>query len=102
MVTMAGKKANNKLEKNNSLYIENNKKLKEEKEVKNAMRKVLDRYIAEERKNNKKNQNIMSMDEIKKKNEYSIMKLNDNIKEINSLLISKINEAKNKNKFTDI
>lgn len=42
------------------------------------------------------------MDEIKKKNEYSIMKLNDNIKEINSLLISKINEAKNKNKFTDI
>ncbi len=77
-------------------------KTKEGKEVKNAMRKVLDRYIAEERKNNKKNQNIMSLDEIKKKNEYSIMKLNDNIKEINSLLISKINEAKNKNKFTDI
>jgi len=77
-------------------------KMKEGKEVKNAMRKVLDRYIAEERKNNKKNQNIMSLDEIKKKNEYSIMKLNDNIKEINSLLISKINEAKNKNKFTDI
>ena len=77
-------------------------KTKEGKEVKNAMRKVLDRYISEERKNNKKNQNIMSMDEIKKKNEYSIMKLNDNIKEINSLLISKINEAKNKNKFTDI
>ena len=77
-------------------------KTKEGKEVKNAMRKVLDRYISEERKNNKKNQNIMSLDEIKKKNEYSIMKLNDNIKEINSLLISKINEAKNKNKFTDI
>ena len=77
-------------------------KTKEGKEVKSALRKVLDRYIAEERKNNKKNQNILSMDEIKKKNEYSIMKLNDNIKEINSLLISKINEAKNKNKFTDI
>ena len=77
-------------------------KTKEGKEIKNAMRKVLDRYIAEERKSNKKNQNIMSLDEIKKKNEYSIMKLNDNIKEINSLLISKINEAKNKNKFTDI
>jgi hypothetical protein len=77
-------------------------KYKEGKEVKNAMRKVLDRYIAEERKSNKKSQKIMSLDEIKKKNEYSIMKLNDNIKEINSLLISKINEAKNKNKFTDI
>ena len=77
-------------------------KMKEGKEVKNAMRKVLDRYISEERKNNKKNQNIMSLDEIKKKNEYSIMKLNDNIKEINSLLISKINESKNKNKFSDI
>jgi hypothetical protein len=77
-------------------------KYKEGKEVKNAMRKVLDRYIAEERKSNKKSQKIMSLDEIKKKNEYSIMKLNDNIKEINSLLISKLNEAKNKNKFTDI
>jgi hypothetical protein len=77
-------------------------KYKEGKEVKNALRKVLDRYIAEERKGNKKNKNIMSLDEIKKKNEYSIMKLNDNIKEINSLLISKINEAKHKNKFADI
>ena len=77
-------------------------KVKEGKEVRNVMRKVLDRYIAEQRRNSLgKNKNVIGMDEIKKKNEYSIMKLNHNIKEINSLLFSKNKEAKNKNKFVE-
>ena len=79
-----------------------NNKIKEGKEVKNAMRKVLDNYIHLEKKNQeKKSKNMINMEEIKKKNEYSIMKLNDNIKEINYLLVSKINEAEsNGNKYT--
>ena len=75
-------------------------KVKQGKEVRNVMRKVLDRYIAEQRRNSlSKNKNLISLDEIKKKNDYSIMKLNHNIKEINSLLVSKNKEAKNKNKI---
>ena len=78
-------------------------KMKQGKEVRNVMRKVLDRYIAEQRRNSlSKNKNLISVDEIKKKNDYSIMKLNHNIKEINSLLITKNKEAKNKNKFIEI
>ena len=72
-------------------------KMKEGKEVKNAMRKVLDRYIDEQRKTHiykNKNMNRVSVEEINKKNEFSIMKLNDNIKEINYLLLAKNNEAK--------
>ena len=79
-----------------------NNKIKEGKEVKNAMIKVLDNYIHKNRQNHeKKSKNIINAEEIKKKNEYSIMKLNDNIKEINYLLVSKINEAEsNGNKCT--
>jgi hypothetical protein len=78
-------------------------KVKQGKEARHVMRKVLDRYIAAQRRNSlSKNKNIISLDEIKKKNDYSIMKLNHNIKEINSLLISKNKEAKNKNKFIEI
>ena len=78
-------------------------KVKQGKEVRNVMRKVLDRYIAEQRRNSlNKNKNLISQDEIKKKNDYSIIKLNHNIKEINSLLLSKNKEAKNKNKFIEI
>ena len=78
-------------------------KVKQGKEVRNVMRKVLDGYIAKQKINNlSKNKNIISLDDIKKKNDYSIMKLNHNIKEINSLLISKNKEAKNKNKFIEI
>ena len=79
-----------------------NNKTIEGKEVKSAMRKVLDRYIKEERKKTiRKNQNIISIDEINQKNEYSILKLNDNIKLINYLLSSKNKEAKNYNKHSD-
>ena len=75
-------------------------KMKEGKEVKNAMMKVLEKY----RKNNRqkieqKNKAPINIEDINKKNEFSIMKLNDNIKEISSLLISKSNEAKKVNNF---
>ena len=71
-------------------------KIKEGKGVKNAMRKVLDRYISEQ-KIAHKDKSLISVEEINKKNEYSIMKLNDNINEINYLLLSKSNEVKNNN-----
>jgi hypothetical protein len=67
------------------------------------MRKVLNKYIAEKRRNSlNKNKTLINPDEIKKKNDYSIMKLNHNIKEINSLLVSKNKEAKYRNKFIEI
>ena len=75
------------------------KKIKEGKTAKNAMRKVLDRYISEQ-KNIHKNRNLLNLEEINKKNEYSIMKLNDNINEINYLLLSKSIEAKHNNNYT--
>ena len=78
------------------------------KEVKTAMRKILDKYILKQKKS-KVNKNLVSNDEINKKNEFSILKLNNNIKEINYLLISKSNEAKSNNgklnnylKYSDI
>ena len=75
-------------------------KMKEGKEIKNVMMKVLDRYKKEQKINNeKKNINRINIEEINKKNEYSIMKLHDNIKEINNLLISKNNGIKKDNTF---
>ena len=73
-------------------------KMKEGKEVKNAMKKVLDRYINEQKKKNIHKKNMINVKEINKNNEYSLMKLNDNIEEIKYLL-SKSNEAKINNKF---
>ena len=98
------KKLKMKLKKKNKPKIIGNvfksvtNKMKEGKKIKNAMRKVLDRYITEQKNTNiNKNKNMISIEEINKNNEYSIMKLNDNINEINYLLLSKSNEAKNKN-----
>ena len=81
-------------------------KNKEKKEIQNTMKKVLDNYIREGKKK-KTNKLVINAKEINKKNEYSIMKLNDNIKEINYLLVSKNNEMKNNNnnfflKYNDI
>ena len=73
-------------------------KMKEGKEIKNAMMKVLDRYIKKKKKIHT-HRTIINREEIKKKNEKSLMKLNDSINEINFLLESKNNEAKGKNKF---
>ena len=70
-------------------------KTKEGKEIKNVMRKVLDRYITEHRRNTlKRNKNKIHVDDINKLNEFSIMKLNDHIEDINNLLISKSKEKK--------
>ena len=95
----------NEIEKKNkpkiigSVFKSLTNKIKGGKGVKNVMRKVLDRYITEQ-KSTHKNKNLISIEEINKKNEYSIMKLNDNINEINYLLLSKSNEAKNNNKYS--
>ena len=79
------------------------KKMKEGKEVKNAMKKVLDRYINAKKNDNneKRKKNMIYVEEINKKNEYSIMQLNDNIKEINYLLESKSNEVKINNNINN-
>ena len=75
-------------------------RIKQGKEVKNVMRKVLDRYIAEQRRQSViRIQNIINRDKINQKNEYSIMTLNNTIKDINYLLLSKSNEAKKYNKY---
>ena len=75
-------------------------KIKEGKEVKNAMKRVLDRYINDQKKkNNMHKKNMINIKEINNNNEYSLMKLNDNIEEIKYLLLSKSNEAKSNNKF---
>ena len=68
-------------------------KVKEGKEVKNAMKKVLDRYINSRKNIKNRNRIMISVEEINKKNEFSLMKLNDNINEINYLLRSKSKEA---------
>ena len=92
-----------KIDKSKSKNKNNNK---ENKEMQNTMRKVLDNYIRD-RKMKKTNKYVINAKEINKKNEYSIMKLNDNINEINYLLVSKNNEMKNNNnnfflKYNDI
>ena len=74
-----------------------NNKTKEGKEVKSAMRKVLDKYILAQKTKKNKEKNNINIEEINKKNEFSIMKLNDSINEINYMLMSKNNEAKSNN-----
>ena len=77
-------------------------KVKGGKEIKNVMKKVLDRYINSqkvEKNNQKRKANMISVEEINRKNESSLMQLNNNINEINYLLVSKSHEAKiNNNK----
>ena len=90
----------NKIKFKNKLVVGNvfksvTNKIKEGKKIKNAMRKVLDRYIAERKKNNmKKNISMITTQEINKSNNNSIIKLNNSIKELNLLINSKIEETK--------
>ena len=71
-------------------------------EAKSAMRKVLDRYIAERKRNNmKKNISMITTQELNRLNEKSIMELNNSIKGVNMLLISKNKKFKSNNKFAD-
>ena len=71
-------------------------KLEGGKTIKNVMKKVLDKYIREQKKRKTTKKGLYNVSDINRKNEYSIMKLNDNIKEINYLLVSKNKEANNK------
>ena len=70
-------------------------KLREGKKMKNAMGKVLDKYLMQQRKANAKKKKPFDRKEINRKNELSILKFNDNIKQINYLLTSKSNEMQN-------
>ena len=71
-------------------------KMKEGKQIKNAMGKVIGKYLSEQ-KLKKVHKKFLDNKNINRKNEVYIMNLNDNIKQINYLLVSKNNEIK-KNK----
>ena len=69
-------------------------KMKEGKKIKTAVGKVLDKYLLAQKKQKEKKRNILDMKQINRKNELSILKFNDNIKQINYLLTSKEHEIK--------
>ena len=69
-------------------------KMKEGKKIKTAVGKVLDKYLLAQKKQKEKKRNILDMKQINRKNELSILKFNDNIKQINYLLTSKEQEIK--------
>ena len=77
-------------------------KLKEGKKIRNAVGKVLDKYLMEQKKVKEKEykRKMLNRKEINKKNEVSILKLNNNIKQINYLLTFKNNEIKKNKKKT--
>ena len=75
------------------------KKMKEGKQIKNAMGKVLGKYLSEQ-KQKKIHRQLLNRKDINRKNEVSIMNLNDNIKQINYLLASKSKEIKKNLKKT--
>ena len=77
-------------------------KLKDGKKIKSAVGKVLDKYLSEQKKVKEKayKRKLLNKKEIDKKNEISILKLNDNIKQINYLLTFKNNEIKKNKKKT--
>ena len=72
-------------------------KMKEGKKIKNAVGKVLDKYLMAQKKEKEKKRKILDKKTVNKKNELSILQLNDNIKQINYLLSSKNSEIQ-KNK----
>ena len=76
------------------------KKMKEGKVIKNAMGKVIGKYLSDQKMKKSKKQ-LLDKDTINRKNEISIMNFNDNIKQINYLLLSKSNEIK-KNRWKKI
>ena len=62
--------------------------MKEGRKAKNVLKKVFEKYINEGKKNNEKKK-LVGNDSIDKKNQDSIMKLNNSIKRINNKLVSK-------------
>ena len=97
----------NKIEFKNKLVVGNvfksvTNKIKEGKEIKSAMRKVLDRYISERKRDHlRKSISMITIQDINKFNNNSIIKLNNNIKELNLMLTSKNNETKKNKKYID-
>ena len=71
------------------------RKIKEGKQIKNAVGKVLDKYLLAEKQAKEKRKQNPDKKEINKKNEFTLLKFNDNIKQINYLLTSKRKEIKN-------
>ena len=68
-------------------------KMKEGKKIKSAVGKVLDKYLLAQKQQKEKKRNLLDMKQINRKNEVSILKFNDNIKQINYLLTSKEHET---------
>lgn len=64
------------------------KGMKEGRKAKNVLKKVFEKYINEGKKNNEKKK-LIGNDIIDKRNQDSIMKLNNSIKRINNKLVSK-------------
>ena len=75
-------------------------KMKEGKKIKNAVGKVLEKYLLAQKREKGKKRLMLDKKDINKKNELSILKLNDNIKQINYLLTSKKSEIKRNKKKT--
>ena len=69
-------------------------KMKEGKKIKSAVGKVLDKYLLAQKKEKEKKKMMLNTKQINRKNEVSILKFNDNIKQINYLLTSKEHEIK--------
>ena len=62
--------------------------MKEGRQAKNVLKKVFEKYINEGKKNNEKKK-LIGNDIIDKRNQDSIMKLNNSITRINNKLVSK-------------
>ena len=76
-------------------------KMKEGKQIKSAVGRVLDKYLLAQKKQKEKRKNLkIDKKEIDRKNEMLLLKLNDNLKQIDYLEKSKIKEIKKiKNKI---
>ena len=70
------------------------RKMKEGKQIRNAVGKVLDKYLLAQKKHKEKNIKKFDKKEINRKNEGFILSLNDNIKQINSMAKQKTNQIK--------
>ena len=71
------------------------RKIKEGKQIKNAVGKVIDKYILQQKQAKGRRKQIPDKNNINKNNEFTVLKFNDNIKQINYLLTSKRKEIKN-------
>ena len=78
-----------------NMYKSVSRKIKEGKQIKNAVGKVIDKYILQQKKAKGRRKQLPDKNKINKNNEFTVLKFNDNIKQINYLLTSKRKEIKN-------